>query len=289
MGLLTMLILAGLFTGTVIGTLILLTTGSSSGNAVVDPMEQSVLSLQSVQFVTAVFTFLIPALCTAWLCSNRPKEFLNVRAFPGIGLLLLVCITTLLLSPMVSLTGYFNSQMQLPESLSGLEAWMKSAEELANSLIRKIVSEKGWGMFLVNLFVIAVVAGVTEEFLFRGALFHILGQKINNHHVVIWLVAILFSAIHFQFYGFVPRMILGAYLGYLIYWTKNIWIPVFAHFFHNAIAFIGMSNDSLKDNAIFADEIAPEDIGWLSTTTCICLIAFFFCTKIVKKKLKAKS
>jgi membrane protease YdiL (CAAX protease family) len=112
------------------------------------------------------------------------------------------------------------------------------------------------------------------------------GQKINNHHVVIWIVAILFSAIHLQFYGFVPRMILGAYLGYLVYWTKNIWVPVFAHFFHNAVAFIGMSSDSLKDNAFFADEIAPEDIRWLSITACICLIAFIYCIIIVRKTAK---
>jgi membrane protease YdiL (CAAX protease family) len=160
---------------------------------------------------------------------------------------------------------------------------MKSTEELANSLIQRIVAEKGVLAFIINLIVIAVVAGVTEEFLFRGALLHIVRQKIKNYHIAIWIVAILFSAIHFQFYGFIPRMILGAYLGYLVYWTKNIWVPVFAHFFHNAVSFIGMSSDSLRDNAFFADEIAPEDIRWLSITAGICLIAFIYCMRFILK------
>ena len=196
----------------------------------------------------------------------------------------MICLTTLLLSPTVSVTGYFNEQMHLPASMSAIEAWMKSTEELANSLILKMISPKGVIPFIINFVVIAVAAGVTEEFLFRGALLRIVRRKIKNHHVAIWLVAIIFSAIHFQFYGFIPRLILGAYLGYLVYWTKNIWVPVFAHFLHNAVAFIGMSNDSLKDTALFSEEIAPEDIRWMSITAGICLIAFSYCIWKIRKK-----
>jgi len=191
------------------------------------------------------------------------------------------------LSPMVSLTGYFNSQIHLPESMAAIEEWIKSTEEIAEALIQQLIAEKGVVAFIINFFVIAVVAGVTEEFLFRGALQHIMLQKIKNHHMAIWIVAILFSAIHLQFYGFIPRMLLGAYLGYLVYWTKNIWVPVFAHLIHNAAAFIGMSSDTLKENAIFADEIPPEDIQWLSIITCICLIAFVYCIKFVRRSGKS--
>ena len=282
-GLLFVLLLTGFVIYTFIVSLMYLVAGIASGGFVQDLMEQSVLFLQSAQFISAVCMFLFPALSTAWLCSNQPNDFLSMRAFPGIRLLIVVCLTMLLLSPTVSLTEYFNKQIQLPASMAAIEEWMQSTEEYADSLFQKIMSEKGVIAFIINFIVIAVTAGVTEEFLFRGALLRIMQQKIRNHHLAIWMVAIIFSAIHFQFYGFVPRMLLGAYLGYLLYWTKNIWVPVFAHFFHNTVAFIGMSNDSLKENALFADEIVPEDIRWLSIVAGICLILFF---SIVRYKIK---
>jgi len=283
-GILMAMMFVGLFIGQLISVLIIVATSTDpADNMVVDFLAQPVWTLQATQFITAVTTFLLPALVTAWLCNANPKTYLSIQAFPDIRLLAVVCIATLLLSPTVSLTGYFNSQMHLPQSMAAIEAWMQSTEELADALVRKMVSGQGVVTFIINLFVIAVVAGVTEEFLFRGALLNILRQKIRNHHVAIWIVAIIFSTIHLQFYGFIPRMLLGAYLGYLMFWTKNIWIPVCAHFIYNAFAFIGMSSDSLKDNAIFADEIAPEDIRWLSIVTCLTLIVFFFCLKFVRR------
>ena len=280
LGILFVMVLTGFFISSFIIVLLSLATGVKIG---ANPLEQSILLLQSSQLMSALIAFLLPALFTAWLCSNQPKTFLCMQPFPHIRLLALVGLSMLLLLPIISLTEYFNSKMQLPASMAAIEEWMKTSEELADALFRKMTSGKGVGAFLLNLFIIAVVAGVTEEFLFRGALLRILRQRIKNHHIAIWIVAIIFSFIHFQFYGFIPRLLLGAYFGYLIYWTRNIWIPVFAHFFHNATAFIGMSNDSLRENAFFADEIATKDIPWLSITACICFIAFAYCAKIIRK------
>ena len=283
-GVLVAMMFVGFFVGQIIAVFICMAASANPfENMVVDLLAQPFWALQSAQFFTAVCTFLLPAVITAWLCSSQPKAYLSIRAFPAMRLLAVVCLATLLLSPTVSLTEYFNSQMHLPESMAAIEEWIKSTEELAETLVQKMIATKGVVAFIINLFVIAIVASVTEEFLFRGALLHIVRQKIKNHHVAIWIVAILFSAIHLQFYGFVPRTLLGAYLGYLVYWTKNIWVPVFAHFIHNAVAFMGMSSDSLKDHPLFADEIAPENIKWLSVTACICLIAFFYCLRFVRK------
>ena len=283
-GVLVAMMFVGFFIAQILVVFIFIATSANPlENMVVDPLSQPVWALQTIQFTSSVFTFLLPAFITAWLCSNQIKDFLSIRAFPDMRLLAVICLATLLLSPTVSLTGYFNSQIHLPESMAAIEEWMKAMEEDAEALLQKMITGKGIITFVINLFVIAVVAGVTEEFLFRGALLQIIRQKIKNHHIAIWVVAILFSAIHLQFYGFIPRMILGAYLGYLVYWTKNIWVPVFAHFFHNAVSFIGLSNESLKDNALFADEIASEDILWFTIIACICLIAFVYCIKFANR------
>ena len=283
-GILVATVFVGFFISQIISVIILAATSSDGfeniGNTLFD---QPVWMLQTTQFIAAMCIFLLPAVITAWFCSNHPKAYLSIGAFPDMRLLVVISLAALLLSPTISLTGYFNSQIHLPESMAAIEEWIKSTEELAEALVQKMVSGMGIVTFIVNLFIIAVVAGVTEEFLFRGAILQIIRQKIKNHHVAIWIVAIIFSAIHLQFYGFIPRMILGAFLGYLVYWTKNIWVPVFAHFFHNAVAFIGMSSDTLKKNAIFADEIAPEDIQWLTIIACICLIAFVYCIRFVSR------
>lgn len=202
---------------------------------------------------------------------------MNVRT------LLLVTLTMFLISPAISLTSYLNSLITLPEWMAPIEQWMKSTETAAAEFTNKMLSEKGILALCSNLFVIALVAGITEEFFFRGTLFSILQKAIKNHHMVIWLVAVFFSAIHFQFYGFIPRMLLGAYLGYLLFWTKNIWIPVFAHILNNAVAVIAMSNDSLKDNTFFAETIPAKDLTWFSIVAIISFIFFLAGAAIIRK------
>lgn len=247
-------------------------------------MEQPVSALLLTQFISAICMFLFPAISTAWLCSEHPEQFLYIKPFHiDIRLLLLVTLSMFLISPTVSITGYFNSLITFPEWMSPLEEWMKSTEELAAGLTNKLLSQKGILALLANLMVVAIAAGITEEFFFRGALFSILRKSICNHHVVIWAVAIIFSLFHFQFYGFIPRVILGAYLGYLLYWTKNIWIPVFAHFLNNAMAVIGMSDSALKDNAFFAETVPTEDLTWFSVVAVVCLVIFFFCVRMIRK------
>ncbi|MDR2921422.1 MAG: CPBP family intramembrane metalloprotease [Tannerella sp.] len=247
-------------------------------------MEQPVSALLLTQFISAVCIFLFPAISTAWLCSEQPEQFLYIKSFHvDIRLLLLVALSMFLISPTVSITGYFNSLITFPEWMSPLEEWMKSTEEMATELTQKMLSQKGILALLANLMVVAIAAGITEEFFFRGALFSILRKSIHNHHVVIWTVAIVFSLFHFQFYGFIPRVILGAYLGYLLYWTKNIWIPVFAHFLNNAMAVIGMSDSALKDNVFFAETVPTEDLTWFSVVAVVCLVVFFFCVRMIRQ------
>lgn len=256
-----------------------------SGSPLTIPiMEQPVPVLLAAQFISAICMFLFPAICTAWLCSEQPYSFLHVKSFHiDIRLLLLVTFSMFLISPTISLTGYLNSLITFPEWMAPLEEWMRSTEEMAAGLTNKLLSQKGVLALSANLVVVAVAAGITEEFFFRGALFSILRKSIRNHHILIWTVAFIFSAMHFQFYGFIPRMLLGAYLGYLLYWTKNIWVPVFAHFLNNAAAVIGMSDSSLKDNAFFAETVPTEDLTWFSIVAIVCLIVFFFCVRMIRK------
>ena len=188
-----------------------------------------------------------------------------------------------LINPAISLTGLLNQQMELPSFMEGIEHWMRTREDEAERLTLLLLSEKGIGALLANLLVVALTAGITEEFLFRGAFQRILERWTSNPHWVIWIAACLFSAFHMQFYGFLPRMLLGVYFGYLLYWSRNIWIPVFAHFTNNAFAVICMSDEQLKQNEFISGEVTTPNLLPYIVMAVIGLVLFYFCGKRLKE------
>ena len=117
---------------------------------------------------------------------------------------------------------------------------MKNTEEMAAELTEAFLKVDGVSGLVFNLFMIAFLPAIGEEFFFRGVVQRIFTRMTRNHHSGIWISAILFSAIHMQFYGFLPRMLLGVLFGYLLVWSGTIWLPVVAHFFNNAFAVIAM-------------------------------------------------
>lgn len=242
--------------------------------------------MRMLQFVSAIGTFLLPSLCTAWLCSNNPKKYLCIGKIPNGKILLLTLISMFLLSPSISLTGLLNKQMELPAFMGPIEDWMRIQETTAEHLTELLLSGNNLFTLIMNLIVIAIAAGITEEFLFRGALQRILSQWASNYHVTIWGAAFLFSVFHMQFFGFLPRLLLGAYFGYLLYWGKNIWIPVFAHFTNNAFAVISMSDNQLKENEFITGDISQTHLLPYSLLAIFTLFIFIVVNRVLKKDLQ---
>jgi membrane protease YdiL (CAAX protease family) len=94
------------------------------------------------------------------------------------------------------------------------------------------------GGLLINIFMVALIPALGEEFLFRGMIQRILYEWFRNKHLAIWIAALLFSLMHYQFLGLFPRVLLGALFGYLFVWTGSIWMAVLAHFINNGVAVI---------------------------------------------------
>lgn len=245
--------------------------------------------MRMMQLISALGTFLLPALAVAWLCSPDPTSYLYIKRRVDVKILLLVLISMFLFSPTITLTALLNKQMVLPSFMAPIESWMKAQEALAEQLTNTLLEGSGVLTLLYNLLVIAVMAGITEEFLFRGALQRIIGQWTTNHHIVIWSAAIVFSAFHMQFYGFLPRMLLGAYFGYLLYWGRNIWIPVLAHFVNNAFAVFSMSDTRLKDNEFITGDISNANLLPYSALVIITLILFALLAQHIKRLLQPKT
>lgn len=244
--------------------------------------------LRLLQLLSALGTFLFPALGTAWLCGASVGGFLSVRRLSDPRAWLLTLLSLFLLSPLITWTGEWNQSLQFPEFLAPVERWMRMRETEAERFAALLIGRDPSPVTLLfNLVVVAAAAGLTEEFLFRGALERVIGGWTANHHLVIWIAAGIFSAFHFQFFGFVPRLLLGAYFGYLLYWGRSIWLPVFAHFINNALAVVGMSDSRLADNELVSGKIPEEH--WLSFTllALACTLIFGFVAGYLRKLLLA--
>jgi membrane protease YdiL (CAAX protease family) len=129
-----------------------------------------------------------------------------------------------------------NQAVSFPESLKGLEVLLKGMEDKLAETTKFFTNFTSFWQFLLAFFVIAVIAGIGEELIFRGLIMRKLLLGTGNPHIAICVSAFIFAAIHFQFYGILPRMMLGVLFGYFYLWTGNIRVPIFAHIFNNGFA-----------------------------------------------------
>lgn len=134
-----------------------------------------------------------------------------------------------------SLFMQWNQDLVFPEFLKGFEEWARLREDEATRQTEALTKMDSVMDLFLGILVIGVLPAIGEEFVFRGIIQNELNRGTRNIHVAIWFAAILFSAIHFQFFGFIPRMVLGVMFGYLYSWSGNLWIAIFAHFINNAI------------------------------------------------------
>ncbi len=179
--------------------------------------------------------FLTPALLLAITEGRKPHRFYGM-ALPKPQLMLLVFMLMACAMPAMGFVNELNQKMVLPDFLKGIQAWMKRLEDEGEKTTIALLKMTSFGAYLINLFVVAIVPAICEEFIFRGALQRTFLRWIKNPHVAIWTSAFIFSTIHFQFFGFFPRLLLGAGFGYIYFWTKSIWYTIFAHFLNNGFA-----------------------------------------------------
>ena len=195
-------------------------------------------TLKWIQLLQTISLFLLPSLLLAYLCAKAPWNWLQLDNKVNWKVLLWAIGIMLVALPAINLMSHWNQQMVLPTWLSGVEEWMKAKEAEAEWLTKQFMSVTTVSGLLVNLFLMAVLPALSEEITFRGVLQRLLNFQLStfNSHLAIWLTAIIFSAIHMQFYGFVPRMLMGALFGYMLVWTGSLWVPMLMHFVNNGMA-----------------------------------------------------
>jgi len=191
---------------------------------------------------------------------GHKTDILNIKAI-RLNDLILVIILAICAFPVTSLAGELNSHMELPEQLSGIERWMRDKEDYASQLMDLLMTPETLIGLLINILIIAFIPAVGEELIFRGVFQKLMQNIFRSGHLSVWFTSFIFSAVHFQFYGFLPRFILGLMFGYLFLWTRNLYLPMMAHFMNNAVPTVwsymkGWENINEKSSAGLAEHSA---------------------------------
>lgn len=197
---------------------------------------KAVSLMKYFQVIQEVGIFIVPPLLAAFLFTSKPLRYLKLTdpsRWETWALATVIMATSI---PAISQLIELNETMKLPGWLAGMELWMQEAEEQAKVLTEAFLDVNTVGGFLLNMIMIAVLPAIGEELLFRGLFQRLFNDWLGNIHIAIILTGFLFGAMHLQFYGILPRMVLGILFGYLFYWSGSLWIPIFAHFLNNAVA-----------------------------------------------------
>lgn len=200
----------------------------------------------------SILAFCIPAFLLARFCSKNSFNWLRLNNAPTFKALLGVLIVYGISMPAMEWIIEWNQSIRFPEALSGIESTFRKWEEASEATTKILLETHGWFSIITGVLVIGILTGISEELFFRGGLQGIFIRSSIGKGSAVWLAAFIFSVMHFQFFGFVPRLIMGVFFGYLLIWTKSIWVPVFAHLLNNSMvvvtsAFSGDISASLLD------------------------------------------
>lgn len=238
-----------------------------------------VLPLGLLGMITAqdIFAFITPAIVAMAFFYRKPLQAMCFDKAPGWLALIIVLAVYCISLPGMNWLVKINEDMSLPSWMSSIEQMMRAAEDRAAEVTKQLLDIHTVGRLLAVTFVVGFMAGLSEEMLFRGAMLRTMQDSRLNKHAVVWLVAFIFSAIHFQFYGFLPRLVLGAWLGYLLVWTRSLWVPIIAHTLNNSTVVVmsylankGIVAEDFGDNlGIPAEGAFP----WLAIASIIITIA----------------
>jgi uncharacterized protein len=223
--------------------------------------------------------FWIAGLIYLHYIEHKTFDHLHSSSFQPIYILPLL-ILTLAFMPVNELFMQLNQSAKLPPQLQGVENWMRNMEENAAKLTQFLTDFTEPQQFILAFIVIGIFAGIGEELIFRGILQNLFLKYFKNTHLAIWLAAIVFSAIHFQFYGFIPRLLLGAVYGYLYVWSGNLWVPIVGHIANNGI--IVLLSYLHKIGVITVDVEnykTPLNFTLAAVVACVGLLYYFFKNK----------
>jgi uncharacterized protein len=230
----------------------LLTDPQLADGLLTDPSLLHVVRM--LQLLQAVGMMVVPSIIMLAI-GNEHAQMRALFQAPARQPVLLCVALFLVLLPFINFMADLNAQVVLPGAFG---EWAAAKEAQLAELTSRFLEMPHLGWLGLNLMMIGLLPALGEELLFRGVLQRNLTRWWGNAHVAVWVSAMLFSAIHMQFLGFVPRMLMGAVLGYLLVWSGNLWYPIMAHLVNNAGAVVLVY---LQQHGQLGEDVGDVGIG----------------------------
>ena len=220
-----------------------------------------------------LLVFILPALIYARVISHTPFRALTLSNSMDCRQIIGVILAFVIGLPFLNQIILWNESFTFPSSMSGLEHLFREMENNAQKATGILLSTSSIGGLISGVLIVGVITGFGEELFFRGGIQKAMTDSGVNHHLAIWLPAILFSTLHFQFYGFIPRVILGAFFGYLLFWSDSIWVSTTAHALNNSIVVITAWIANRGGEAFDVERYGVTENGfpWIALASCILL------------------
>jgi membrane protease YdiL (CAAX protease family) len=242
-------------------------------------------ALWIIQIAGTTFPIFAAPVFFSYVIVRDPEDYIKPSFRVHWTLFALVFLIMGFSNPVMEVLSNINQKMQLPSFLSGVQKWMEDSENSAQKITEAMLQMKTiWNMIL-DVLLIGLLTAIVEEFMFRGVLQTIFVRWTGNVHAAIWITAILFSAFHMEFFGFLPRLILGVLFGYFVVWSGSIWPAVWAHFLNNGAAVVAtylFQHKIIKANP--DDQHLFNAAGYIVSLLIMLFLLFIYKRKAFEKR-----
>ena len=238
---------------------------------------ENISQLKIIQLISSVFIFIIPPLLFSYFENNQYLKGLGFNSKFKRQNILIILMIIFFSQPLVAYCMQLNLDFinSITDYIPKVIESMKQMEEKAKLLTEGFLKMDNIGDLLFNLFLIAIIPAIGEEMFFRGVIQKKLKNILRNPHIAILITSFIFSAIHMQFFGFLPRFFLGMVLGYLFYYSGNLWMPIIAHFINNALAILLMYLPFAKKIDTDISQLEKTEISMIQATFFLIIVLFF--------------
>ncbi len=200
-----------------------------------NPSKENIAVIKFMQAFQTIGIFIIPATIAAAFMHTNSSQFLFLKKQPYLISTVIVILSMIACIPVINFAAAINARLDLPETMNLIEEKIQQLRDNYNYLTGLFLESTSFKGFLANVLIMAALPAIGEELLFRGIFQRLFTDWTKNVHIGIIIAAFLFSFFHFEFYGFLPRFLLGILFGYFLAWTSSLWIPILAHFINNFV------------------------------------------------------
>jgi len=248
-------------------------------DAIQNPLDNPDIKIP-LYIVQGCATFVGLIVAPAVYLKGRQKSVGDFFSWNGVGVapVFITVAAVIIFMAVNSVFIEWNAEINFPDFAREFEEWARAQEDTATQLTQFLTNLSSPGELILALVIIAILPAIGEELVFRGLIQNELYRGTKNIHISIWFAAVLFSAIHMQFYGFVPRLLLGALFGYLYYWSGNLVLAIIAHFVNNAVSVVALYfyQQGMFSFDVESQESAPWTVVIPSAALTVGLLYYFY-------------